>query len=61
MTNVCPCCGVPKSERVLNKQIFIDGSPVFVCSGCFHKAFLRTNLSRMLRGRRKRLVDEEVV
>jgi len=56
----CPVCRKINVERSkIEFEMFHEGALIQVCGDCYHKAFLKTNFSRMLHAPHKKLVEEE--
>ena len=56
--DVCPVCHVKRFNPAFSGcEMRVDGRLVRVCSDCYHKAFLKTNLSRMRHAPRKSFFD----
>jgi hypothetical protein len=57
----CPVCNkfnISKSN--IDFEMFHEGVLKQVCGACYHEAFLKTNLSRMLHAPHKAFMKEEV-
>jgi hypothetical protein len=49
----CPvCCKIDMNCAFSGCELLIGGKVTRVCSYCYHKAFIKTNLDRMLRRRK---------
>ena len=45
----CPVCLVVRFNAYNTYEMLVGGVVRRVCYGCYHRAFLKTNLDRMLR------------
>jgi len=48
----CPVCLVVRFNAYNTYEMLVGGVVRRVCYSCYHRAFLKTNLSRMLRRRK---------
>ena len=56
----CPVCQKVNISRCnIDFEMFHEGALIQVCGDCYHKAFLKTNFSRMLHAPHKKLINEE--
>lgn len=55
----CPVCNKFSMDKSnIEFEMFFNGALVQVCGACYHEAFLKTNLSRMLYAPHKKLIEE---
>ena len=55
--SLCPVCNVRRFNPAFSGcEMFVNGRLMRVCAECYHSAFIRTNLSRMLHAPKKRFI-----
>jgi transcription elongation factor Elf1 len=55
----CPVCNKRSfSKTKVEFEMHVNGRITQVCGECYHEAFLKTNLYRMLHAPHKKLIEE---